>query len=221
MAQYLDIIILLVVVVLVFQKLKAVLGTRPDEAPKTKITEENAAKIFDMILHEAEKKSPQAIEENSIAIAEKEVELSGIDKILSKIPNFNKDKFLTGAKKAFELIVTAFSKGDTQTLEMLVSKTLTKRFQEIIEKRKADGIIAETDFIGFEAAEITDAKISKNDIAKITVKFVSEQVNLLKNSKDEVLEGDENFIQNITDVWTFERHLTSATPNWLLVSTKK
>ncbi len=221
MAQYLDIIILLVVVVLVFQKLKTVLGTRPDEAPKTKITEENAAKIFDMILQEAEKNSPQALENKAIALDEKEAELNGIDKILSKIPNFNKDKFLNGAKKAFELIVTSFSKGDTQTLEMLVSKTLIKKFQEIIEKRKAEGIIAETDFIGFEKAEITDAKISKNDIAKITVKFVSEQVNLLKNNKDEVVEGDENFIQNITDVWTFERHLTSTTPNWLLVSTKK
>lgn len=221
MAQYLDIIILLVVVVLVFQKLKAVLGTRPDDAPKTKITEENAAKIFDMILHEAEKNSPQTLEEKAIALNEKEVELSGVDKILSKIPNFNKDKFLTGAKKAFELIVTSFSKGDTQTLEMLVNKTLLKKFQEIIEKRKADGIIAETDFIGFEVTEITDAKIAKNDIAKITVKFVSEQVNLLKNSKDEVIEGDENFIQNITDIWTFERNLTSTAPNWLLVSTKK
>lgn len=220
MAQYLDIIILLVVVVLVFQKLKAVLGTRPEDAPKTKITEENAAKIFDMILHEAEKNSP-TIKEDNITLTEKEAELSGIDKILSKIPNFNKDKFLTGAKKAFEVIITAFSKGDTQTLEMLVSKALLKRFQEIIEKRKAEGIIAETDFIGFEVTEITDAKIAKNDIAKITVKFVSEQVNLLKNSKDEVIEGDENFIQNITDIWTFERHLTSTSPNWLLVSTKK
>ena len=104
---------------------------------------------------------------------------------------------------------------------MLVSKTLIKKFQEIIEKRKAEGIVSETDFIGFENTEITDAKISKNDIAKITVKFVSEQVNILKNSKDEVIEGDENFIQNITDVWTFERSLTSTNPNWLLVSTKK
>ena len=76
-------------------------------------------------------------------------------------------------------------------------------------------------YIGFDQAEITAAKISKNDIAKITVKFVSEQVNLLKNKDDEIIEGDENFIQNITDVWTFERCLTSTNPNWLLVSTKK
>lgn len=222
MAQYLDIIILLAVVAVVFYKLKNVLGTRPDEITRTKISDENAAKIFDMIIQEAErqKNNPESTgtAENTAA---NEAELSETDKTLHKIPNFNKDNFLHGAKRAFEIIVTAFSKGDTETLESLVSKTLLKKFQDIIEKRRAEGITAETDFIGFDLAEITNAKITKNDIAKITVKFVSEQVNILKNAQDEVIEGDENFIQNITDVWTFERCLTSTNPNWMLVSTKK
>ena len=96
---------------------------------------------------------------------------------------------------------------------MLVSKSLLKKFQEIIEKRKAEGITSETDFIGFDDVEITNAKFSKSEVAKITVRFVSEQVNILKNKDGEVIEGDENFIQNITDSWTFERALTSTNPN--------
>ena len=214
----LDIIILLVAVILIFQKLRSLLGTRPDtEITRTKISEESAAKIFDMIVKEAEKQQQTAVEKDSVP----EENMSDLDKTLVKIPGFNKERFITGAKRAFEIIVTAFSKGDTETLENLVSKSLIKKFQEIIEKRRAEGISAETDLIGFDQAEITAAKISKNDIAKITVKFVSEQVNLLKNKDDEIIEGDENFIQNITDVWTFERCLTSTNPNWLLVSTKK
>ncbi len=216
----LDIIILLIVVVLVFGKLKSLLGTRPNiSSPQHKITEESVAKIFDMIAKEAEKQK-QALENTSEKSPETE-ELSETDKVLSKIPHFNKEHFINSAKKAFEIIVTSFSKGDTETLESLVSKKLNKKFQEIINQRKAEGITSETDLIGFDEAEITSAKISSDDIAKITVKFVSEQVNILKNKDDEVIEGDENFIQNITDVWTFERCLTSTSPNWLLVSTKK
>lgn len=216
----LDIIILLIVVVLVFGKLKSLLGTRPNiSSPQHKITEKSAAKIFDMIAKEAEKQK-QALENTSEKSPETE-ELSETDKVLSKIPHFNKEHFINSAKKAFEIIVTSFSKGDTETLESLVSKKLNKKFQEIINQRKAEGITSETDLIGFDEAEITSAKISSDDIAKITVKFVSEQVNILKNKDDEVIEGDENFIQNITDVWTFERCLTSTSPNWLLVSTKK
>lgn len=217
----LDIIILLVAVVLIFQKLKSLLGTRPDEEiTHARISEENAAKIFDMIVKEAEKQQAGGLSPNNLDETKPE-ELTEIDKALVKIPNFNKERFLSGAKRAFEVIITAFSKGDTETLENLVSSSLVKKFQEIIEKRHAEGITAETDLIGFNDTEITAAKITKDDIAKITVKFVSEQVNILKNKDDEVIEGDENFIQNITDIWTFERCLTSTNPNWLLVSTKK
>lgn len=220
MAQYLNLIILLVVVVVVFQKLKSLLGTRPTEIDN-KITEEKAARIFDIIIKEAEKKNntqPISSAENLEAVSGN---LSETDKILTDIPNFNKDKFLDGAKRAFEIIINAFSKGDVSTLEMLVSKNLIKKFQEIINQRQADGVTAETDFIGFNSAEITAAKITKNDLAKITVKFISEQVNILKNKDNEVIEGDEQYIQNITDIWTFERNLTSTSPNWLLASTKK
>lgn len=222
MAAYLDIIILLVVVVLVFSKLKSLLGTRPDNFEQRKISDENAAKIFDMIVKEAEKNAAaEARNREKEEVQVPEEELSETDKVLAKIPGFNLEKFLTGAERAFEIIISAFSKGDVETLEMLVSKSLLKKFQEIIEKRKAEGITSETDFIGFDDVEITNAKISKSDVAKITVRFVSEQVNILKNKDGEVIEGDENFIQNITDSWTFERALTSTNPNWLLVSTKK
>ena len=110
---------------------------------------------------------------------------------------------------------------DIETLESLVSPKLIKKFQEILHQRKTEGITAETDLISITSAEITNLKITKTNVAKITVKFISEQVNLLKNSNDEVIEGDENFVQNITDIWTFERNITSTNPNWLLTSTKK
>ena len=216
MSQYLDIIILLVVVVLIFQKLKTLLGTRP-EMNERQEAELKAAKILTVVTQEIEKQK----KETPIINSESTAELSDTDKTLKEIPNFNKESFLTSAKKAFELIVTSFAKGDTQTLEMLVNSKLYKKFQEVINKRANEGIISETDFIGFDSAEITHAEISKNNIAKITVKFISEQVNLLRNKEGEVIEGDEQYIQNITDVWTFERALTSTSPNWLLASTKK
>lgn len=219
--QYFDIIVLLVVVLVIYTKLKHLLGTRPDGAESTKDAEENAAKIFDLIIKEAEKQN-KSVETPAIAeTTEKTVNLSETDQALSEIPGFNAEVFISGAKKAFEIIQNAFNEGDVETLEMLVNKNLLKKFQEIIEQRHADGIIAETDFIGFNKAEITSAKVNKNKIAKITVEFISEQVNMLKNATGAVIEGDDKFIQTITDFWTFEKAVTSTNPNWLLVSTKK
>lgn len=226
LGQYFDILVLLVVVVLIFSRLKAVLGTRPADTNQ-KQAEENAAKLFDLIVKEAQQ-NPQSVAakvvqlENSAADEVKSDEnLTETDKVLNSIPNFDKNNFLSGAKRAFEIIVEAFARGDVATLEKLVNKNLLKKFQDVIENRQAQGLTAEADFIGFNKAEIIKAKIGKNQVVKIIVEFVSEQVNLLKNKQGDVIEGDDKFIQNITDVWTFERALTSTNPNWILVSTKK
>ncbi len=217
MSAYLDIIILLLVVVMVFAKLKSLLGTRPEN--ETEISRESAAKIFDILMQEHNRK--HGAQPTPAELRTDDENLSESEKALQKIPGFNRDKFLNSAKKAFEIIVTSFAKGDVKTLETLVSKNLLKKFKEIIGKRQEEGISAETDFIGFDEAVIADAKIDKNDLVKISVKFVSEQVNILRGKDGEVIEGDENFIQSITDVWTFERSLHATTPAWLLSSTKK
>lgn len=216
MLHFLDIIILLLVVLFIFNRLKNVLGTRPEGTKATPLSEESAAKIFDIIMAENERNAKRQAQDIT-----PQAEKSPLQQEMDKIPGFNPDAFLNGAKRAFEIIVTAFAKGDVETLEGLVSPKLVKKFQDVLRQRQADGITAETDLIGFTETAIISVKIGKNDIAKITVKFVSEQVNLLKNAKDEIIEGDENFVQNITDVWTFERCLTSSNPNWLLTSTKK
>ena len=215
MGQYIDIIILLLVVVVILHKLRSALGTRP-EGERTKLSDESAAKIFDIIMQEAEKNKLKEEKEEP-----KEVNLSETQKTLAKIPNFEETNFLSGAKKAFEIILSAFSKADLETLEMLVNKNIYNKFKDIIEKRKEEGITAELDFIGFDKAEIVDAKISKNNIAKITVEFTSQQVNLLKDKNEKIIEGDDQYIQTINDKWTFEKAITSTNPNWILVSTKK
>ena len=215
--HFLDIIFLLVLVIFIFSKLKNTLGTRPEQTKGTPLSEESAAKIFDIIMQENERNAQKQTIQDITPPAEE----TPIEKEMHKIPGFNSSSFINGAKRAFEIIITAFAKGDIETLEGLVSPKLIKKFQEVLNQRQTDGISAETDLIGFNNAEITDIKINKNNIAKITVKFITEQVNLLKNNKDEVIEGDEHFVQNITDIWTFERCITSTNPNWLLISTKK
>jgi len=216
----LDILVLLVVVVLIFQRLWKVLGTGGDMPRKVKLSREGAEKLYNLLRSETEKEFRDSIQNSEILTPVDDKPLSELDQTLSQIPDFNRDSFLHGARKAFEMITTAFNQADTATLKILVSSDICQKMNEIIKQRQADKISAETDFIGFDKVEITKAEI-KNDKAYISVEFVSEQVNVLRAESGEVIEGDENYIQNITDVWTFERPLNAKTSNWLLVSTKK
>ena len=53
--HFLDILILLLVVLFIFRKLKNILGTQPDALKQNKLSQENASKIFAFIMQEAEK----------------------------------------------------------------------------------------------------------------------------------------------------------------------
>jgi predicted lipid-binding transport protein (Tim44 family) len=153
--------------------------------------------------------------------AENKESLSPLDRTLASIPNFAKSDFYNRCAKAFEMILKALAANDEDTLKMLLNKKLFAKFQEIIRQRQNDGITAETDLIRIEDMKIEQAEVSPKGLAHIVVRFVSEQVNLLKNAAGEVIEGDENFVQKITDVWTFERNLNLKSPAWLLASTRK
>lgn len=218
--HFIDIIFLLIIVAVIYIRLKNVLGTRPDST-QSKIHDKKAEQIFELIVKDMKANDNiKTVDKGEIKPLDEE-KLSDLDKKLAKIPNFSKEKFINNSKRAFEIINSAFSSGNVEDLEMLVNKNLIKKFKDVIQKRNEDGIVSESDLISFSNVEINDAKITKSGIAQISLKFISEQINILKNKKNEIIEGDENFIQNITDIWTFERDITSNNPTWLLCSTRK
>lgn len=218
----LDILVLLIVVGLIFQRLWKVLGTRPEEEPrKVKLSKEGAEKLYRLLKTETEKELKEAAAHAEELVPVNAAPLNEIDAVLYQIPGFNKDMFLHGAKKAFQVITEAFNRADAETLKMLVSSSIYKKLNEIIKQRKEDSVTAETDFICFDKADIIKAEIKDKNKALVSVEFVSEQVNVLRDKDNNVIQGDENYIQNITDVWTFERALDAKTLNWTLVSTKK
>ena len=122
--MYLDILVLLVVVALIFQRLWRVLGTRPEEEPRQiKLSKEGAEKLCDLLRDEVEKRSTS---QDEVKESGNVAEMSDLDITLSKIPGFNKIGFINSAKKAFQIITEAFNKADTETLKVLVDKNIFK-----------------------------------------------------------------------------------------------
>ncbi len=212
MSGYLDIILLLVLVVVIFSKLKSVLGTGAEDTKIIMVPKEQFERVYKEM-----KKSAFAENKDNVDLDK----LSPLDRELIKIPNFNKNTFIKGAQKAFEMILISFSKGDLKTLEKLVNTELLTKFNSVIDERKEKGISAETDLVGFVETEVESVNFVDNNKVNVVVKFVSEQVNLLKDVNGEVIEGDENYVQTISDVWTFEKSLNAGVNNWMLCSTKK
>ncbi|MGH6920335.1 MAG: Tim44/TimA family putative adaptor protein, partial [Geminicoccaceae bacterium] len=73
--------------------------------------------------------------------------------------------------------------------------------------------------MAIENAEVVDAGV-QSDLARVSVRFTSEQVNVVRDVDGKEIEGDPASAQEVVDIWTFERDTRSRDPNWTLVETR-
>ena len=134
--------------------------------------------------------------------------MHGIDR------GFDPMAFLTGAERAFHFIVAAYAKGDRAALAPLLGLETRESFEAAISAREAAGETAESEIKALLSATITDAALAGTR-ASVTVRFVSDQMSLTRARDGEIVHGSEA-VTEITDLWVFERDLTSADPTWRL-----
>ena len=133
-------------------------------------------------------------------------------------PSFDPDGFLEGAKMAFEMIVTAFAKGDEKALEPLLAPNVFESFAADIRRRREAGETRETTVAGIRQARIDQARLEGRE-ARVTVMIVSEQINVTRDREGNVIDGDPKAAETVSDLWTFARDTRSRDPNWQLVET--
>ena len=144
---------------------------------------------------------------------------AAMKQILTADRSFDPEQFLGGAKSAYEMIVTAFAEGDRRTLKQLLSRDVFDGFVGAITDREGRGETVESTFIGIDKAEIIEAEM-RGRTASVTVRFVSQLISATRDKDGEVVEGDPNSISDVTDIWTFSRDTSSRDPNWKLIATE-
>jgi len=144
---------------------------------------------------------------------------AGLTQIKLADRDFDEDGFAEGAKGAFEMVVNAYAQGDRKTLRQLLANDVYGDFEQAIDEREKAGQTLETTLVNIREAEIIEAEL-QNRTAFVTVKFVSEQINVLKDAEGNVVEGDAEQVLDVTDIWTFARNTRSRDPNWTLVATR-
>lgn len=132
--------------------------------------------------------------------------------------SFETEHFLSGARHAYEMIVTAFAKGERAALKPLLSDDVYHAFDQSIAARESAKETVQFTFVGFKDARIVEASLA-NRSADVTVAFVAQFISETTSENGTVVEGDARAVREVTDVWTFVRDTRSRDPNWTLVAT--
>ena len=144
---------------------------------------------------------------------------AGLRDLRAADPAFVPDEFLGGAEKAFEMIVQAYAAGEEDALKPLLNAEVYANFSKAIQDRQAAGETMETELISVKTPVLESVEV-KDQQAMVAVRFVSEQVNVIKDAEGTVVDGDSNMIETVTDIWTFARNISDRDPNWQLVATR-
>ena len=236
-------LVFLVAAVLVFLKLRSVLGRRTGDEParyerfradraaaeaRAQAKAQPEGKVI--TLPRRDREAPTDAGASADAGAERAHRMTqfaggnsvlarGLIDISASDPRFEPTEFLRGAKAAYEAIVMAFAEGNKARLKDLLADDVYEGFAAAIADRSARQETVEQSFVGIKSAEIGEAEF-RAPLALVTVKFVSELFTATRNAAHEVIAGDPKRVKEVTDVWTFSRTAGALSPNWHLVATR-
>ena len=215
---YIDILILAMIAVFIINRLRNVLGKKTGNESdivekftqrKTSYKESDPDTVADSKTITSNTSSKRKLH------SDKNINNS-INEIFKIDPNFELDSFCEGAKKAFEYILTEYSKDNLKSLERLVAKNIFETFQNQINQREKKHENLSITIISVKDPIIKDITIEKKGVAFIKLSFESEQVQTTKNKNGKVIDGDNNQILSIKENWTFSKSLKTNDPNWVL-----
>lgn len=237
-------LIALIAAIVVVLKLRSVLGQRTDDddarierhAREREFRDDEKGRSDNVVTlptahtdHEDQHlEPPEQTEEEKIEgikkFAKNDARLvDGLESIRSADPDFDPNHFIDGAKQAYEMIVTAYADGNLKVLREYLSDDVYRSFEDAVEDREKNGLVLDQTFIGITKSDVLEAEVSKGT-ANVVVHFGSEIITATRNSTGEVTSGDPNEVEDITDIWTFSRDVSTAraraNPNWKLVATQ-
>ncbi len=127
---------------------------------------------------------------------------AGMEAIYDVDQSFEPRAFMQGARAAYEMIVGAFGRGDRIALKPLLDTDVYEAWDAAIAEREQTGAEG-MQLLRIRKAEITDASLADDGMARVTVLYESEL-------------GDGETTTKAAELWTFMRQTKSSDPNWLL-----
>lgn len=225
---FIDILILAMIAAFLVFRLRSALGRRTGHQRRPDSVPREVEKSGDTVIHlpdrETTGRAPQDADDGPPPLDPADAEAmpdseAGTVQLKAADPDFDEAQFLDGARIAFEMILDAYAGGDKEALRALLADDVLARFAREIDRRGDNDETLETTLVSFASVSVDDTRVEEGRAA-VTVEFVTEQINVVRGSGGEIVDGDERKVARIVDIWTFERDLRSRDPNWRLVETR-
>jgi len=218
--EFLDpaMVIFAALAVFICWKLRSVLGVRVDRdtPPSGHFQTSYSSPMPQATIGPAQKPVREAARRWE-GLAEKDSPVwNGLDDIAKADTNFDGVEFIDGARRAYEIIIAAFAKGDRDTLRSLLSNETFDVFSQEISKREQQGETLETAVVAIDVAKIETARALAKGV-EISVRYEARLMSVRRDKNGDTIDGGRTV--PVIEVWTFARDPRASDPNWKLIAT--
>lgn len=228
-----SLIILAVVAVFLFHRLRSALGQTPyDPEERMRRRQEETHNQNGIFRREAEDITAEEVKPAEVItlsadhdgrfikadIADKERVIETLNDIKGRYTEFDLSKFIEGARAAYEMVLEAFSEKRLADVAQYMSPEIYEGYRKLSDEYAGKNYFFRSVITEIESVTITDVNAGR-DSARIVVEITAKNITVLQNENEEVLQGDPKAVRKVTDTWTFTRDYDSVSPAWVLVST--
>ena len=211
-----DILVYAVIAALLLGRLWAVLGSRNDQEPQRPSPfAPPAPPVGEAALgtqqNNVSRMPPPILPPNSLA--------GGLAQVKTLDALFEEKPFLQESRDIFTAVVGAYAAGNLIRITDLLSPELLGHFQQTVNARAAAGQIAQSRISRIKETEVLAARTEATR-AYVTVKFISDQENILRDAQGTILGGAEGKYEEVTDIWVFAHDTQASGTKWVVVETR-
>jgi predicted lipid-binding transport protein (Tim44 family) len=218
-----ELIVFAALAIFIIWKLRSVLGVRVDRdaPPSSHLATGRAAPPAAASFHAPTRPSPEKkaeAESRWAGVADKDsAGWAGLDAIALGDPGFDGLAFISGARRAYEMIVAAFARGDRAALQPLLSEATFEGFESEIRRREAAGETLETAIVAIDGMKVVSAR-AQPGLNEIVLRIEARLLQIRRDRDGQTIEGGRTI--PVIEIWTFARDPRAADPNWKLVATR-
>ncbi len=141
-------------------------------------------------------------------------------KLLKEIePGFDLEKFETGVKKVFVMIIDAICSDNKKVLQHLLTNNLYQELCDQIDNRTKEKKVLKQHIVTIRKIDIEDlgtSKIGNQLVARIDVAITSQQTRVVYGAEGKVIEGKEEKVELVTSHWSFTKNIGVGDSIWRL-----
>ena len=221
----LSLLILAAVAGFLFYQLRSVLGQTPHDKNKNTKTSKKSHSLSDRFNPKKDNilditKASDDYEHRFIKVSpdiNRDDIIQTLNKIKIRYDNFDLNKFIEGAKGAYDMILESFNKNLPEEIKIYMSEDIYHNYRHLLDSYAEKNYKFETVVTRIDKAVITS--VQTNEVsARITVELSAYNISCLKDETGTIIQGDPDNVMPVIDIWVFERHYSADNSAWTVVA---